>query len=266
MSVEIAIHGISHRYASRGVRVLQAVSAHIEPGTTAAIIGRSGCGKTTLLEIIAGLILPGEGSVRIGGRTVSGPSPKWNVMFQQPSLFPWMTVFENAALGLRLGGRRSGVEETVGRALERVDIAEYAEANVRQLSGGQQQRVALARSLALEPEVLLLDEPFSSLDAFTREALQEEVGQLAHELGITTVIVTHDIDEALTMADRVLVMSNAPGRITGEFAVGMPYPRHRDSPVFRALRGRLMAQFDENAGRGEAAARENGAQPLRATA
>ena len=266
MALEITIEGVGHRYASRGEGVLDDVSAHIEPGTTAAIIGRSGCGKTTLLEIVAGLIAPAAGSVRIGDRTVSGPSPKWNVMFQQPSLFPWMTVFENAALGLRLAGRRGAVEDTVTRALERVDIAEYAGANVRQLSGGQQQRVALARSLVLEPEVLLLDEPFSSLDAFTREALQEEVGQLAHELGITTVIVTHDIEEALTMADRVLVMSNAPGRITGEFAVGMPYPRHRDSPVFRALRGRLMAQFDENAGRGIAAAREGGVQPLRATA
>ena len=266
MGAEITVEGISYRYASRGARVLDDVSARVEPGTTAAVIGRSGCGKTTLLEIVAGLIAPAAGTVRIDGRQVSGPSPKCNVMFQQPSLFPWMTVFENAALGLRLAGRRGGVDAIVGRALERVDIAEYAKANVRQLSGGQQQRVALARSLVLEPEVLLLDEPFSSLDAFTREALQEEVGQLAHELGITAVIVTHDIDEALTMADRVLVMSNAPGRITGEFAVGMPYPRHRDSPVFRALRGRLMAQFDEDAGRGAAVARENGAQALRATA
>ena len=265
MSAEIVIDGIGHRYASRGERVLDGVSAHIEPGTTVAIIGRSGCGKTTLLEIIAGLIIPAAGTIRIGGRHVGGPSPKWNVMFQQPSLFPWMTVFENAALGLRLGGRASGVTAAVSRALERVDIAEYAQANVRQLSGGQQQRVALARSLALEPEVLLLDEPFSSLDAFTREALQEEVGELAHELGITTLIVTHDIDEALTMADRVLVMSPSPGRITGEFAVGMPYPRHRDSPVFRALRGRVMAQFDENAGRA-VTARNGGSEALRVTA
>ncbi len=191
MSAEIVIDGVGHRYASRGERVLEDVSARIERSTTAAIIGRSGCGKTTLLEIIAGLIIPADGAVRIGGREVKGPSPKWNVMFQQPSLFPWMTVFENAALGLRLGGRTSGIEAIVNRALERVDIAEYAQANVRQLSGGQQQRVALARSLALEPDVLLLDEPFSSLDAFTREALQEEVGELAHELGIATVIVAH---------------------------------------------------------------------------
>ena len=262
MSAEITLEGISHRYASRGAQVLEGVDARIAPGTTAAVIGRSGCGKTTLLEIIAGLIAAESGAVHIGGRQVRGPSPKWNVMFQEPSLFPWMTVFENAALGLRLAGRRSGVDVAVGRALARVDIAEYAQTSVRQLSGGQRQRVALARSLAIEPEVLLLDEPFSALDAFTREALQEEVGQLVHELGITTVIVTHDIDEALTVADRVLVMSNAPGRIIGEFAVGMPFPRHRDSPVFRALRGRVMARFDEDAGRG--AARRP--VPLRATA
>jgi sulfonate transport system ATP-binding protein len=256
VAAEIALEGIGHRYASRGanggVRVLEGVSARVEPGATAAIIGRSGCGKTTLLEIIAGLILPTAGAVHIGGRPVGGPSPKWNVMFQQPSLFPWMSVFENAALGLRLAGRRTGLEPAVARALERVGIAEYAEANVRKLSGGQQQRVALARSLALEPEVMLLDEPFSSLDAFTREALQAEVGALVHELGITTVIVTHDIDEALIMADRVLVISEIPGRITGEFAVGLPFPRHTDSPVFRALRGRVMAQFDDTAGRAAA--------------
>ena len=262
MSVEIVLEGISHRYQGRVAQVLEDVSARIEPGTTAAVIGRSGCGKTTLLEIIAGLIAAHSGVVHIGGRQVRGPSPKWNVMFQQPSLFPWMTVFENAALGLRLAGARRGIEAAVGRALERVDIAEYAQANVNQLSGGQRQRVALARSLAVEPEVLLLDEPFSALDSFTREALHDEVGQLVHALGITTVIVTHDIDEALTMADRVLVMSTAPGRIIGEFAVGMPYPRHRDSPVFRALRGRLMARLDEDAGGGAAPRPER----LRATA
>ena len=148
---------------------------------------------------------PSAGEVRIDGALVAGPSPSWIVMFQQPHLYPWMTVEQNVGLGLKFAGRpREEIEERVRELLQLVELEGYAGRNVQDLSGGQQQRVALARSLAVHPEVLLLDEPFSALDAVTRRALQRDVRRIAAEIGITLVIVTHDIPEAVAMADRAL--------------------------------------------------------------
>jgi NitT/TauT family transport system ATP-binding protein len=248
MASGIEIDRITHRYGDRGDVVLADIGVTIGAGEVTALIGRSGCGKSTLLQIIAGLIQPSRGAVRIDGQTVAAPSRKWNLMFQQPSLFPWMTVFDNAALGLRFAGRHHGLAERVGGLLERLEIAEYADVNVQKLSGGQQQRVALARSLASEPDVLLLDEPLSSLDAFTRAALQADIRGLIRELGITAVLVTHDFEEAVMMADRVVLMRAQPGRIVGERLVDLPDPRRRNSLELQTQRAALAQHFEAVAG------------------
>src|SRR5690606_35978839 len=206
----IELAGVGHQYRRGAGPVLADITTTVEPGDAVALIGRSGCGKSTLLHIIAGLLRPAAGRVLIDAEEVHRPSPKWNMMFQSPSLYPWMTVGENAALGLRFAGKRRAARDRVQALLDLVQLGDYYDARVQDLSGGQQRRVALARSLAVEPEVLLLDEPFSALDAFTRTALQRDVRRIARQLDITVVLVTHDIDEAVLMGDRVLVMAGGP--------------------------------------------------------
>lgn len=212
----VTVQGVSHAYTRQQGPVLENIKLAIAPGEIVALLGRSGCGKSTLLHIMAGLTRPSVGTLEISGERVTGPSPRWVMMFQAPSLYPWMTVAQNAALGLRFGGRGGDAAQRVPRVLDLVDLGAFAERNVQDLSGGQQQRAALARSLATDPELLLLDEPFSALDVFTRQALQRDVRAIAKRLGVTVVLVSHDVGEAVTMADRILVMDSAPGRITAE--------------------------------------------------
>jgi NitT/TauT family transport system ATP-binding protein len=245
MGALLSIDYVTHYFRGHKQPTLKELAVTIEPGEQVALIGRSGCGKSTLLHMLAGLLTPSEGCVRIHGKQVTKPSAKWNMMFQRPSLYPWMSVKENAALGLLFAGEKKGIDERVDDLLRLVGLAELRDTNVQQLSGGQQQRVALARSLATEPELLLLDEPFSALDAFTRMGLQDEVSAIARRKDITTVIVTHDIDEAVTMSDRVLIMSQSPGQIVGELKVDLAYPRNREHRDFSALREALMQQFSD---------------------
>lgn len=249
MSANVSIDYITHRFRGQPAPTLQEIALRIQPGEQVALIGRSGCGKSTLLHMLAGLLLPSEGCVHIRGHLVTRPSAKWNMMFQKPSLYPWMTVRQNAELGLLFAGRRE--PGTIDRLLDLVGLADKAETNVQSLSGGQQQRVALARSLATQPELLLLDEPFSALDAFTRASLQDEVSRITRAQGLTLVLVTHDIDEAVAMADRVLIMDANPGRLVGEFDVGLPSPRDRASPAFSRRREALMSRFETLVGGNE---------------
>lgn len=246
MSANISIDYITHTFKGQSAPTLENIELQIKPGEKIALIGRSGCGKSTLLHMLAGLLIPSEGCVRIHGHQVSKPSAKWNMMFQKPSLYPWMNVRENAELGLVFAGQRDPAR--IDRLLALVGLSDKTDANVQSLSGGQQQRVALARSLATSPEVLLLDEPFSALDAFTRASLQDEVAEIASREELTMVMVTHDIDEAVAMADRVLIMSANPGRIVGEMNVDLPLPRNRASHEFSAQREALMNQFDSLVG------------------
>ena len=242
--VRIAVHGLSHRYGVRSAQTFSQVELTANPGEALAIIGRSGCGKSTLLHIMAGLLHGTEGAVRLNDMKVEGPSSRWVMMFQAPHLFPWMRVSQNVGIGLRFAGWPAAkMRDRVGETLRLVDLADYAETNVQDLSGGQQQRVALARSLVMEPELLLLDEPFSALDAFTRAALQRDVRSIAKRLGINLMIVTHDIDEAVLMADRALIMAGAPGKIVHEFDVHLDDPRERRDPAVQAMRARLMDAF-----------------------
>lgn len=212
----IAIEHLSHTYSRGGEPALSDIDLQIEPGQCAALIGRSGCGKSTLLHMVAGLLKPTKGGVLIDGAWVKAPSPEWVMMFQSPCLYPWMTVAQNVGLGLRFTGRKKEIAKRVPEMLELVQMEALASRNVQDLSGGQQQRVALARSLATNPRVLLLDEPFSALDAFTRHSLQREIRDITRALEITTVIVTHDVTEAARMADRAIVMQAAPGRVASD--------------------------------------------------
>jgi ABC-type nitrate/sulfonate/bicarbonate transport system ATPase subunit len=246
MSANISIDYITHTFKNQTQPTLQDIELRIQPGEKIALIGRSGCGKSTLLHMLAGLLIPSEGCVRILGHTVTKPSAKWNMMFQKPSLYPWMSVYENAALGLAFAGNKD--PQKINRLLKLVGLSDKADAHVQSLSGGQQQRVALARSLATSPELLLLDEPFSALDAFTRTSLQDEVAKIADLEKLTMVLVTHDIDEAVAMADRVLIMSANPGRIVGEMSVDLPFPRNRAAAEFSAQRQKLMKQFEQLVG------------------
>ncbi len=255
MTDSIRTDFISHTFKGQTVPTLQDIDVTIKAGEQVALIGRSGCGKSTLLHMLAGLLMPSEGCVRIHGRQVTRPSAKWNMMFQKPSLYPWMTVADNVGLGLAFAGRKE--PERVATLLEMVGLSDKAGANPQSLSGGQQQRVALARSLATSPETLLLDEPFSALDAFTRSALQDEVSRIARQEGLSMVMVTHDIEEAVAMADRVLIMAATPGRIVGALRVELPFPRLRATPEFSRQRELLMTRFEQLVGgNGESEAKQ----------
>ncbi len=242
MGARISIDYITHTFRGQKQPTLKDIELGIEAGEKVALIGRSGCGKSTLLHMLAGLLFPSEGCVRVNAHQVTKPSAKWNMMFQKPSLYPWMSVRENAGLGLVFAGQKD--PQRVEGLLRLVGLADKMDENVQSLSGGQQQRVALARSLATSPDVLLLDEPFSALDAFTRTSLQDEVAAIADEQNLSMVIVTHDIEEAVAMADRVLIMAANPGRIVGELRNDMPFPRERTSKEFTAKREELMNKFE----------------------
>ncbi|XKF15406.1 ABC transporter ATP-binding protein [Halomonas sp. BLK-85] len=246
MGASIQINGISHQFSPHGARVLENLVHDIPAGQSTALIGESGCGKSTLLHMLAGLTMPSEGCVRINGRQVTAPHPEWNMMFQRPGLYPWLSVRQNVALGLEFTGQTDNLNARVDEMLQLVGLTDKGDARPQDLSGGQQQRVALARSLAVEPDVILLDEPFSALDAFTRRSLQLEVRQIAQQKNITLVLVTHDIDEALTMGDQVVLMGRNPGTFRSVMDITLPYPRNVIDPQFVALRDDLMTRFQHS--------------------
>ena len=209
---EITIKGLSFAYPRSDHYLFKSLNLEFSPGEAISLLGPSGCGKSSLLHLMAGLNFPSKGSVSINGKTVSGPSSKVNLMLQKATLYPWLTVFQNASFGLKVQKlNKKSIADTVLPLLELVKLDHLANRNVRQLSGGQQQRVALARSLSTSPSVMLLDEPFSALDTFTRIELQNEIRQICKRKGITLVIVTHDFDEAIRMSDRIFMMTNKIG-------------------------------------------------------
>ncbi len=202
-------------------------SFQIRSGEFVSILGPSGCGKSTLLNAVAGYLNPTSGEIRVDGEIVLKPGPERGMVFQQYSLFPWKTVRENVAFGPRMLGRVHP-ESIADTFIEMVGLSKFATRYPRELSGGMQQRVGIARALANYPRVLLMDEPFGALDSQTRHMMQENLLQIWSEFGITVLFVTHDIDEAVFLSDRILVMSASPGRIIADIAVDLPRPRDPD--------------------------------------
>lgn len=219
---------------------LRGASLSIRAGEFVCVIGPSGCGKTTLLQMIAGFLTPTRGDVRFKGRTVEKPGPDRGVVFQEYALFDWMTARQNVEFGLRMRGvPRAERHEKAMRFLELVGLARAADRYPRELSGGMRQRIAVARALVNEPEVLLMDEPFAAVDAITRASLQEELLKLWQQFGICIVFITHNIDEAIFLGQRVVVMSAHPGAIQSVIDVDLPYPRSRSSREFGDYYARL---------------------------
>jgi NitT/TauT family transport system ATP-binding protein len=229
LAPKLSVRGVSKSYVStRGERIqaLDDISFDVAPGEFVCLIGPSGCGKSTLLNLVAGLERPDGGGISINDRPVTQPGPDRAVLFQEPSLFPWMTVLGNVEFALQLVGVPK--EERAERAttwLRKVHLARFAHAQPHELSGGMRQRAALARALAARPEVLLGDEPFGALDAQSREILQQELQQVWSEAGNTFVFVTHNVREAVFLADRVIVMSARPGTLLAEYRITAPRPR-----------------------------------------
>ena len=215
-------------------------SIKIKAGEFVCILGPSGCGKSTLLNAIAGYVEPTTGSVTVDGEAVKGPGPDRGMVFQQYSLLPWKTVYENVAFGPRMAGHtRTEAGSTANTFLELVGLKKFGNRYPAELSGGMQQRVGIARALANYPSVLLMDEPFGALDAQTRLMMQESLLDIWRKFGTTVVFVTHDVDEAVFLADRVLIMSAAPGRIIEDVKVGLERPRTTDmatSPEYMKAR------------------------------
>jgi NitT/TauT family transport system ATP-binding protein len=228
--------------------VLEDVSLTVDTGEFLCIVGPSGCGKTTLLRLMAGLAEIDHGTVSVGGIPVTGPSPKAAVVFQHFGLFPWKSVYKNVALPLQLAGmRRAETEERVREVLATVGLTGHERKYPAQLSGGMKQRAGLARALAASPDVLLMDEPFAAVDAQVREVLQEDLLRLRDQLRQTTVFITHSIDEAITLGDRIIVMAARPGRIAREFTVPIDRPRTiaqvRRHPEYEGLREQIWAEL-----------------------
>lgn len=229
LAPKLSVRGVSKSYVStRGERIqaLDDISFDVAPGEFVCLIGPSGCGKSTLLNLVAGLERPDGGEIWINDRPVKQPGPDRAVLFQEPSLFPWMTVLGNVEFALRLVDVPK--DERAERAttwLRKVHLTRFAHAQPHELSGGMRQRAALARALAARPEVLLGDEPFGALDAQSREILQQELQQVWSEAGNTFVFVTHNVREAVFLADRVIVMSARPGTLLAEYRITAPRPR-----------------------------------------
>jgi sulfonate transport system ATP-binding protein len=228
-----------------GVHALDGVSFTVGPGEIVAIVGGSGCGKSTLLRAVSGLDTPSQGRVLLDGVPITEPHEKIGIIFQEPRLLPWLTVAGNVGFGLE-DRPRAERKERVAAALARVGLTEKANMWPRELSGGQAQRVAIARALVPRPEVLLLDEPFSALDAFTRADLQDHLLDLWADLRPTLILVTHDVDEAVVLADRIMVMRPRPGRIFEEIAAELPRPRDRQSAAFDFVKRRVLASLDRS--------------------
>jgi NitT/TauT family transport system ATP-binding protein len=248
----IAIENVSQIFPTRDGSpswALRDVSLSVAPGEFVCLIGPSGCGKTTLLQLVAGFLTPTAGRVLIGGEPVGPPGPDRGVVFQEYALFAWMTARQNVEFGLRMQGvGRVERRERSAAALERVGLARAADRYPHELSGGMRQRVAVARALINRPRVLLMDEPFAAVDAMTRATLQEDLLALWQDAGVSVMFVTHNIDEAVFLAQRVIVMGAHPGSVRSEVTLDAPYPRQRGSAAFAARYaevGRRLEQEEE---------------------
>jgi sulfonate transport system ATP-binding protein len=243
MSIALSLRGYGRTFTTPtgALRAVDGVDLDIAPGEFTALVGPSGCGKSTILRAVAGLDTRGDGEVFAGGEPITGPHASRGLVFQEHRLFPWQSVAKNIGAGLR--GDRRARERRVAELLELVGLEGFADAYPGQLSGGMAQRVAIARALAPAPDVLLLDEPFGALDAFTRIRLQDALHDIWAAQNVTAVLVTHDIDEAVALAQRVVVLDARPGRVRRVHEIDLPYPRDRASARFAEHRAALLGDF-----------------------
>jgi NitT/TauT family transport system ATP-binding protein len=241
----LEIDAVSHQFELHGqpLPVLENISLRARPGEFVALLGPSGCGKSTLLRLVAGLDAPSSGRLLMDGVSIDGPDPSRVVVFQDPTLFPWRTVWQNVALGLEARGVLKDQRNRVAQSLQLVGLGSFADAYPHQLSGGMAQRAALARALVNDPQLLILDEPLGKLDSLTRIAMQGELVSLWQRAGFTALLVTHDVEEALFLAERVVVLSDRPARIKAEVINDKSYPRHRGDPDLLALRREVLAHL-----------------------
>jgi NitT/TauT family transport system ATP-binding protein len=254
----IEIRGVSAGYENKRQKTrliaLRDVFLDVYPGEFVAIVGPSGCGKTTLINMIAGFMKPLEGTIRVGGKIVDGPGPDRAMVFQDYAVLPWRTVYNNVRFALENRHphpTKEAMRERIERALEMVGLTGFEKSLPYELSGGMRQRVGIARALVSEPEILLMDEPFGAVDAMTREAMQAEFEKIIAETGQTVFFITHSIDEALTLADRVVVVSNRPGKVLEIVDVDLPRSRFdegvRASARFGELREHIWSQLQGQA-------------------
>jgi NitT/TauT family transport system ATP-binding protein len=241
----LTVREVSHSFDLEGqpLPVLDRINLRIGRGEFVALLGPSGCGKSTLLRLVAGLDSPSAGGLFVEGKAIEGPDPSRIVVFQDPTLYPWRTVWGNVALGLEARGLLRTHRERVEDALRLVGLSGFANAYPHQLSGGMSQRTALARALVNDPNLLILDEPLGRLDSLTRLTMQGELVSLWQRAGFTALLVTHDVEEALFLAGRVIVLSERPAQIRAEIVNGLPYPRHRGDPHLAELRREVFAHL-----------------------
>jgi ABC-type nitrate/sulfonate/bicarbonate transport system ATPase subunit len=242
VGASVDIRTVSHQFKLSGstLPVLDTIDFSVAPGEFVALLGPSGCGKSTLLRLVAGLEKPSSGSILVDGQAIARPDPSRILVFQDPTLFPWATVWKNVATGLEARGVLKHQRARVDSALALVELSAFADAYPHQLSGGMAQRASLARALVNDPALLLLDEPLGKLDSLTRLTLQAELVRLWQRSGFTALLVTHDVEEALLLSSRIIVFSDRPARIKAEFLFDKPYPRHRDDPELVTLRRSIL--------------------------
>ena len=242
--VTLTLENVSKSFAKvesdEVTHALDNVSVTMESGEFISLVGPSGCGKSTILRLVAGLIVPTLGKVAVNGREIEGPSPNRGMVFQRPTLFPWLTVEDNIAFSLKVRGKLEGNQDKVQRMIDIIGLEKFRMDYPGQLSGGMAQRVALVRSLINQPEILLLDEPLGALDAFTRMHMQDEILSIWSESKQLALMVTHDVDEAIYMGTRVLVMDANPGRIIADIKIDESYPRDRSSASFVEYRNDIL--------------------------
>lgn len=243
MSISLSLHHFGRRFegATGTVQAVEDVSFRVEPGAFLALVGPSGCGKSTILRAIAGLDTEYSGEVQVNEIPIRGPDLSRGIIFQEPRLFPWLTTTENIGFGLQLPGQQRA--RRIQELIELVELENFERAYPHQLSGGMAQRVAIARALAPNPAALLLDEPFGALDAFTRIRLQNALEMIWLTRKMTSVLVTHDIDEAIALGQHVVILTPRPGRVSRILAIDLPYPRDRGSEQFAYYRRELLIAF-----------------------
>ena len=248
LPVKVKIDNVVKKYSGRNGEMvaLNGVSLDIHENEFVCVVGPSGCGKSTLLNIIAGLHEPTSGQVLVDGQAVSGPGPDRGVVFKQYALFPWLTVQKNVEFGLKLQGMsQDKAEQEAKKYIKMVDLEQFAQSYPKELSGGMKQRVAIARAYAINPKVLLMDEPFGALDAQTRTQLQTELLKTWEKEQKTCFFITHDVEEAIILAQRVIIMSARPGRIKEVVEINIPYPRTQETKMskeFLVLKNHIWSQ------------------------